>query len=647
MAEPAQPVRASARPILLVSAVGNAHGWVPHGLGLLKGYLARTTVYPVETLSLCMRFSEHVQRAHPALVAYDRQMGEWGSSFHELYFAAHYFAHADPEALLRAAADDYVHRGDIYRPTPWDLPRERSPALIEFHTARLLELCRQIDEFSHRELAACLGRAPFLIGFSVMAQQLYGSAVLARAARAACPDAVIVFGGAAITSASASRILALVGEVDAVVVGDGEEVMRQLAAAVAAGRAIPRIPGVVARGQRSASAPAVVPAAPPPLDDIPPPDWDELRELIAVTGRPLTTWMGRGCSWGRCSFCSIPEFQRKLFHRSPRRIVDDLLHLHQRYGTRRFRLGDWEVNGSAEVLAELCQLLVDTGERFELWAEVNARNLSEPLMAAMKRAGFVSLQVGLEAFSTALLRKMRKPATLLDNVQALQYAHAHQVELFSNLLFNFPGEAPDDVDETLAVIRRIRHLLRPPVTVALLEFLLETDADIYGQLAGAAAHVGAPYRFEAACLPAALADGGPYYLRQWTHPIDTRWRAVHAELERCRSGAASFTHHAAGDDLVLVDHRDDTGGARGDGHGAGARLTGMEAAIYRALVGRKITRARLAAELPEVPAPALDRCLDAFEHSGWALHDKQAWLALSVPAPAPGAPASAAPAVSG
>jgi hypothetical protein len=647
VAKPAPTPRALDCPILLVSAVGNAHGWVPHGLGLLKGYLTKTTAYPVETLSLCVRFSEYVRRAHPALVAYDRQMGEWGSSFHELYFAARYFAHADPGALLRAAADDYVHGGDIYRATPWDPPRERSPVLVEFHTERLLELCRRIDEFSHRELAACLGRAPFLIGFSVMAQQLYSSAMLARAARAACPGAVIVFGGAAITSASAGRILALVGEVDAVVVGDGEEVIRQLAEAVAAGRAIPRIPGVVMRGLPAMTAPAAAPAAPPPLDDIPPPDWDELRELIASPGRPLTTWMGRGCSWGRCSFCSIPEFQRKLFHRSPRRVVEDLLHLHRRYGTRRFRLGDWEVNGSVEVLAELCQLLADTGERFELWAEVNARNLSEPLVAAMKRAGFVSLQVGLEAFSTALLRKMRKPATVLDNVQALQYAHAHQVELFSNLLFNFPGEAPDDVDETLAVIRRIRHLLRPPVTVSLLEFLLETDADIHGQLVEAAAHVGAPYRFEAACLPAALADGGPYYLRSWTHPVDARWRAVYTELERCRSGAASFTHHAAGDDLVLVDHRDDPGGARGDGPSASARLTGVEAAIYRALIGRKITRARLAAELPDVPAPALDRCLDAFEHAGWALHDKQAWLALSVPAPEPGAVAGAAPAVSG
>ncbi|HSK01179.1 MAG TPA: hypothetical protein VK932_08055, partial [Kofleriaceae bacterium] len=199
MAEQGQQASDPGGPVLLVSTVGYAHGWVPHGLGLIKGYLARTTELPIETLSLCVRFSDHVRQAHPALAPYDRQMGEWGSSFHELYFAARYFGHAEPEALLRAAATDFLQGGDIFRATPWDEPREARPAMVEFHTARIFELCRLIDEHARGELARELARRPILIGFSVMAQQLYGSAVLARACRQACPEAVIVFGGPAIT----------------------------------------------------------------------------------------------------------------------------------------------------------------------------------------------------------------------------------------------------------------------------------------------------------------------------------------------------------------------------------------------------------------------------------------------------------------
>lgn len=610
-------------PVLLVSAVGYAHGWVPHGPGLIKGYLAKTTPFPVESLSLCVTFSEHVRRHRPALAPYDQQMGEWGSSFHELYFAARYFGHAEPEALLREAVADFLRGGDIFRLAPWDDQKEARPALVEFHTARVLEFCRLVESFSGDELARALQRAPFVVGFSVTAQQLYASAALARACRQARPDAAIVFGGPAVTHASAGRLLEIFPEVDYVILGDGEEPLRLVATALAEGRPVGRVPGVQGRGQPALT--PLGPAKPPPLDEIPAPDWDDVREVVAASGQPLTTWMGRGCSWGRCSFCSIPEFQRKLFNRSPRRVVDDLLELSRRYGTRRFRFGDWEVNGNGETLAELCRLLAESGERLEFWAEVNARNLTSPLVGAMKRAGFVSLQVGLEAFSNNLLRKMKKPATLLENVQALLYAHEHQIELFSNLLYNFPGEAPEDIDETLAVIPRIRHLLRAPVTVSLLEFLLETDADVYNQIDGADAHVGAPYRFESSCLPGPLAEGGPYFLRRWTHPVDPRWRQVYQELEACRAGAHSFTHRLAPDEITLVDDR---GGRRET-----TRLAGTEAAVYRALVGKKVYRDRLPAELPDVSAAELERCLNAFQQAGWVIQDRQHLLALSVPHP--------------
>jgi radical SAM superfamily enzyme YgiQ (UPF0313 family) len=611
------------RSILLVSSVGYAHGWLPHGLGLIKGYLTKTTDFRVETLSLCVTFSDYVRKEHAALAPYDQQMGEWGSSFHELYFSASYFGHAEPDALLRNAVADYLTGGDIFRLAPWDERKEARPALVEFHTARIREFCRLLDRFSHDELARALEKMPFLIGFSVTAQQLYASAVLARACRRTCPDAVIVFGGPAITTVSAGRILELFPEIDAVVLGDGEEVMRLVATAVTSKRSIARIPGVLARGKPALLPSGLVPAAPPPLDEIPAPDWDELEGLLANPAQPLTTWMGRGCSWGRCSFCSIPEFQRKLFNRSPQRILDDLLALHRRYGAKRFRFGDWEVNGSSEKLAELCQLLTKSEARLEFWAEVNARNLTSLLVGAMKQAGFVSLQVGIEAFSSTLLRKMKKPATLLENIQALLYAHEHQIELFSNLLYNFPGEAPDDIAETLAVIRRIRHLLRPPVTVALLEFLLETDADIYGQIDGASEHVGAPYKFESSCLPRAITDGGPYFLKQWTHPVNPEWRQVHEELGQCRSGSHSFTHRALDGAIVL---EDDRGGARETNH-----LSATESAVYRRLVGKKVTREVLAAELPEMSESELDRCLTGFHEAGWVLHDRMHLLALSVP----------------
>jgi hypothetical protein len=53
--------------------------------------------------------------------------------------------------------------------------------------------------------------------------------------------------------------------------------------------------------------------------------------------------------------------------------------------------------------------------------------------------------------------------------------------------------------------------------------------------------------------------------------------------------------------------------------------------VYRRLVGKKVTREVLAAELPEMSESELDRCLTGFHEAGWVLHDRMHLLALSVP----------------
>ncbi len=613
------PRPGSGQRILLVSTVGFASGWVPLGIALIKSYLSHHTRFQVETLSLSVQFSEHVERTRPALASYDQQMGEWGSSFHELYYAASYLGHAPREQLLREAIRHYLEGTDIYRVAPWESRPAASEAMIEFHFARVEEFCRLVDDFSRERFLAAMRREQhFLVGFSVTAQQIFSSAMLARLCREHFPGTAIVLGGPAITARTAQRFLELVPEADYVVHGDGEEPMRRIAALLASGTGRADIPGVLQRGHVPAH--PVAPASAPALDDVPTPNYDELRDLVAQRDLPLGVWMGRGCSWGRCTFCSIPSFQRRTFNRSPQRIYADLVALSERYGARRFRFGDWEVNGDPRCLTELCRLLIQGEHRFEIWAEVNARNLTSELVALMKQAGFMGVQVGLESFSPGLLRKMKKPATLLDNVRCLLFAHEHDISLFSNILYGFPGETDEEIAESLANIRRLRHLLRPPVLLELIPFLLEVDADVYAEHAS---HTrDALYRFESACTPPPWHEDGPYFLRRWDPPLSPMWRAIKEEVSQCREGPGDFTHRIEGDQIHLRDTR--TGTLRQ------SVLSGHEARLYRALVGDRLSRNKLSQALPEIPAALMEDCLAHFEEQAWVLRDRQHTLALSL-----------------
>ncbi|MDJ0841413.1 MAG: radical SAM protein [Acidobacteriota bacterium] len=598
--------------ILLVTPVGYARGWPPLGPALIKAYLQRYTRFRVETLSLCIRFSEHLRRNEPGLVQYDEEMGEWGSSFHEYGAAAAYFGHRDPDDI-EDTVTDFLTGGDIFRGAPWEHKPVPSDMMIRFHGRRILDFCRMIERFSQDELIAALARKPFLVGFSVLAQQVYSAALMARWTREHLPGAHIVFGGPAVLARTAPVFRKMFSEVDFFVYGDGEEAMKLIAESIAAGKE-PDAPGILGRetpvSRLQQPAPAVA------LHNIPSPDYEEPGGFN--TAKPLTVWFGRGCSWGRCSFCAIPDFQRKTHNRPVDLLFQEICDLQDKHRTVRFRFGDWEVNGLPKDLGSFCERVIDSGRDFEFWAEVNARNLNGRLVGLMKQAGFVSLQVGLESFSEALLRKMKKPAALIDNIAVLKLAHRHRIELFSNLLFNFPGETEADVLECLEMIKRIRHLLCAPVELSLIEFLLEIDADAYRT---AGDFVGRPYAFESRCLPERFGSEEPYFLRQWRQPAHPYWTLVKKELDLCAAEPCHLYHRDSGNAVLLEDNR--------NGSPTNRRLTGLQAEVYRLLSDRPRTKRELAAALNADPAHALEDLLakEPVVRSG------ARYLALSLPAP--------------
>lgn len=554
--------------LLLISPVGFAHGWPPMNIARLRAFVAASGAGRARTLSLGVRFSAHVARERPDLAEHDRQMGEWGSSFHELYFGAKYFGHDTPISLIREAVVNQLAGRDIFKAAPWEKRPPASPGLVDYQSRSLLEFCRLIESFSVHELQRELAAFPAdVIGFSVTAQQVTTSASLAREARRLAPGAMIVFGGPAILPRTAADYRRLLPEVDLFVCGDGEEALRAILEAVNSGDAT-AVPGVLRR--RSDSASPQMPAVRPPAARIPALDYEE--DGRPFSGLPLTTWFGRGCSWGRCVFCAIPQEQRHTDNRPAEALQAELVSLSRRFGTVRFRFGDWEVNGSREALSAFCRAVIAAGYRFEFWAEINARNIDEELMALMHAAGFVSLQVGLEAFSDSLLRKMRKPAGLVDNVQCMKLAHKFGIELFSNLIYNVPGESERDSLESLSNLRSLRHLIGGSVSLALIEFMMEIDADAYRTTSRG---VGGPYAFESRCFPDGVS--APHFLCAWEQPCASYWAGVQRELNVCTGGGFRLTHCRDGEAVVIRDGRDDPANPRTQ------RLFGLAARVYLAI----------------------------------------------------------------
>ena len=59
------------------------------------------------------------------------------------------------------------------------------------------------------------------------------------------------------------------------------------------------------------------------------------------------------------------------------------------------------------------------------------------------------VQIGIEALSTRLLRKLNKGTTAIQNIEIMKHCEALGISNSSNLILCFPGSDQEDVDETL------------------------------------------------------------------------------------------------------------------------------------------------------------------------------------------------------
>jgi hypothetical protein len=85
---------------------------------------------------------------------------------------------------------------------------------------------------------------------------------------------------------------------------------------------------------------------------------------------------------------------------------------------------------------------------YDFFAEIRVITDGDKL-AAYRRGGLSSVQVGIEALSTSLLARMEKGTTAMDNIGAMKQSRGCHMRLDGNLITEFPGSSSEEVTETL------------------------------------------------------------------------------------------------------------------------------------------------------------------------------------------------------
>ena len=252
---------------------------------------------------------------------------------------------------------------------------------------------------------------PKVVGFTTTFHQTCACLAIAKRLKQIPDPPIVVFGGANCEGVMGLQLLESFPWIDYICTREGDLVFPAfIDRLLNQGDASP-LPGLLKQGvSHEVSYPPVVES----LDALPIPDYTDYFEQLAACAisadiKPnVLIETSRGCWWGakhHCTFCGLNGDTMGFRAKSPRRVVDELLYLRERYGVTRIDSVDniLDLRYATQVFPELKR----RGSDIEMFYEVKA-NLKYQHLASMYSGGVRFIQPGIESFSDQVLDLMRK-----------------------------------------------------------------------------------------------------------------------------------------------------------------------------------------------------------------------------------------------
>jgi anaerobic magnesium-protoporphyrin IX monomethyl ester cyclase len=317
-------------------------------------------------------------------------------------------------------------------------------------------MTNDIGDEALREMIA--GFRPDIVGTTAITPSIYKAERVLEMAKEIDPAIVTVLGGVHATFMY-RQVLGDAPWIDAIVRGEGEEIMVELARAVDSG-AWPGARSAI-RGLAYVEDGKVIATQAAPtiknLDSIEA-DWgilDWAKYIYIPLGvRVAIPNMARGCPF-TCSFCSQWKFWRDYRIRDPKKVVDEIERLKRDHDVGFFILADEEPTINKKKFVAFCEELIRRDVNI-LWG-INTRVTDilrdEALLPLYRKAGLIHVSLGTEAAAQLKLDLFNKETTVAQNKKAIELLRKAGIVVEAQFIVGLENETADTLEETYRMAR--------------------------------------------------------------------------------------------------------------------------------------------------------------------------------------------------
>ncbi|MHC4544013.1 MAG: B12-binding domain-containing radical SAM protein [Planctomycetota bacterium] len=304
---------------------------------------------------------------------------------------------------------------------------------------------------------------PDIIGMSVLTTYVNRAKHIISTLKKQLKSSVLVIGGVHPTALAEESLDFF--EADFVVIGEGEITMKELCSRLKKIQSVETIKGIAFRKEG-----LIIKTSPrEPIQDL-----DELpypaRHLIefekylfppgVIRGfwseRCTSLMTSRGCPF-QCIWCGTQTiFGHKVRRRSVDNVIGEIELLQRDYKIDSLWFVDDTFTLNKKWLLEFCNKLMERRINLKWGCQAHVTTINKEMVDAMKEAGLVQLDFGVESGSERVLRALKKGSTEKAIRNAFYITKKAGVRRMATFMFGNPGEEIEDIKKTFKLAKEIK-----------------------------------------------------------------------------------------------------------------------------------------------------------------------------------------------